>query len=408
MSWSGLANNQTVSNNNLIDAVETGVFAAKISIPPSNKQLTKDEAEAYVFINDITTKTSNQLVVKSNLSPYTVGPGPYNYYVYAVDFDSLLKSTNGGFTFNRFTSLPFGGNYTVLAASYSGQYLLVGSFTVANQVYVSSNYGATFTLVSIPSGTGVFSGNLFPCDASISSDGMNVIVALKTTSAGFSGYITVASSQNAGASFSTNSSNYFNGTGNYVSVDVSANGQYMVYVAIDFSNNRSWRYLSSNYGVSFFSGGLSTNQLFYSIAISSNGQYQFIINKGTSSTGNFYVSSDYGVSFVSSSSIGGCVYCGMDDTGRNMVAATDSSGAGVSVYSSTNFGVSWSSIGSVPDILGIAAGTEVLIPTTSSYLAAFQSDYCIYWPISGSSTNYAQPLSVSYTTHKVYRKAIKY
>jgi hypothetical protein len=320
----------------------------------------------------------------------------------------LLKSTNGGFTFNRFTSLPFGGNYTVLAASYSGQYLLVGSFTVANQVYVSSNYGATFTLVSIPSGTGVFSSTLYPCDASMSSDGANVVVALKTQPAGAGGYITVAVSQDYGASFFTNSTNYLNGTGSYVVASVSANGQYMGYVAIDFTVNRSWTYFSSNYGATFRSGGISTNQLFFQIAISGTGQYQFVVNKGTASTGNFFVSSNYGATFVGRSTIGGCVWAGMDDTGRNMVAAKNDPGGGVTVFSSTNFGVNWSNIGNVPNILGIAAGNELEIPTTSSYLAAFQEDNCIYWPISGSSTNYAQPLSVSYTTHKVYRKAIKY
>jgi hypothetical protein len=408
MAWSGLATNQTVSNNNLIDAVETGVFAAKTTITPSNKQITRDEAESYVYINSVTSKATNQLVVQSNLSPSVVGPGPYNYYVYAVDYNNLLKSINGGFTFAKVTSLPYGGYYTVLSASYNGQYLLVGSYTTANQVYVSSNYGASFTSVSIPSGTGVFSGNLYPADASMSSDGANVILALKTVAAGEAGYITVAYSQDYGASFSTNSSSYFNGTGSYVSVSVSANGQYMSYVAIDLANSRSWRYLSSNYGVSFSSGGLSTNQLFYNISISSTGQYQFIVNKGTSSTGNFFVSSNYGSSFVSRSSTGGCVYAGMDDSGRNMVAAKNDPGGGVTVFSSTDFGVNWSGLNNVTNIFGIAAGTELVTPSTSSYLAAFLSGYCVYWPISGSSSAYAQPSSVSYTIHKVYKKAIKY
>ena len=35
MSWSNLANNQIVSDTNLVDAVATGVFAAKTSIPIS-------------------------------------------------------------------------------------------------------------------------------------------------------------------------------------------------------------------------------------------------------------------------------------------------------------------------------------------------------------------------------------
>jgi hypothetical protein len=66
MSWASIANNQCVSLNNLQDAVNNGVFALKNTIPVSNKEATKAEAEYYVYINPIS-KTNTQLVVKSNL-----------------------------------------------------------------------------------------------------------------------------------------------------------------------------------------------------------------------------------------------------------------------------------------------------------------------------------------------------
>jgi hypothetical protein len=67
MSWAGIASNQCVSLDNLKDAVATGVFVQKTTIPTGSKQITKSEAEGYVYINAIAGKTSNQLVVKSNL-----------------------------------------------------------------------------------------------------------------------------------------------------------------------------------------------------------------------------------------------------------------------------------------------------------------------------------------------------
>lgn len=67
MSWAGIASNQCVSLDNLKDAVATGVFTEKTTIPTGSKQITKSEAESYVNINTISGKTSNQLVVKSNL-----------------------------------------------------------------------------------------------------------------------------------------------------------------------------------------------------------------------------------------------------------------------------------------------------------------------------------------------------
>lgn len=72
MSWAGIASNQTISQDNLKDAVTTGVFQlAGTSVPPGSKQVTKAEAESYVVINTISGKTNNQLPVKSNLTALT-------------------------------------------------------------------------------------------------------------------------------------------------------------------------------------------------------------------------------------------------------------------------------------------------------------------------------------------------
>lgn len=71
MSWSSLANNQTISFNNLQNAVNNGIFSAKTSIPVSTEQITKNDANIYVNINTsfppYAAKSSNQLVVKSDL-----------------------------------------------------------------------------------------------------------------------------------------------------------------------------------------------------------------------------------------------------------------------------------------------------------------------------------------------------
>ena len=82
MSWAGIVSNQTVSFNNLQDAVNTNVFTLKNTIPASNEQITKADADFYVNINTsyapYAAKSSNQLVVKSDLQapvvsyPYTI------------------------------------------------------------------------------------------------------------------------------------------------------------------------------------------------------------------------------------------------------------------------------------------------------------------------------------------------
>jgi hypothetical protein len=92
MSWAGLASNQCVSRNNLQNAVNTGVFVLKNTIPAGTKQITKDEAYSYVYINPIPSKTSNQLVVKSNLTAASLLPYSYTIFYSIRDGDAI-----GGF-----------------------------------------------------------------------------------------------------------------------------------------------------------------------------------------------------------------------------------------------------------------------------------------------------------------------
>jgi hypothetical protein len=84
MSWAGIAANQCVSLNNLQNAVDTSVFTLKNTIPAGLKQITKAEAGFYVNINQgfapYAAKSSNQLVVKSNLVACTTLPYSYTLY----------------------------------------------------------------------------------------------------------------------------------------------------------------------------------------------------------------------------------------------------------------------------------------------------------------------------------------
>lgn len=89
MSWAGIANNQGVSWNNLIDAVNNNVFVQLLPMPPSGvsgtRLVTKTGALSYVDIQSspLSGKSNNQIVVKSNL----VAPS-YTYY--------QLNSCGGG------------------------------------------------------------------------------------------------------------------------------------------------------------------------------------------------------------------------------------------------------------------------------------------------------------------------
>ncbi|MGM9478368.1 hypothetical protein ACS5PU_18220 [Pedobacter sp. GSP4] len=67
MSWNSLAGNQTVSGNNLLDAIGANVFVLKPnqSIPNSNKSLTREQVSLLIEIYDI--PTDQKLVLKNEL-----------------------------------------------------------------------------------------------------------------------------------------------------------------------------------------------------------------------------------------------------------------------------------------------------------------------------------------------------
>ena len=341
MSWSGLASNQCVSGINLNDAVINGYFNAKTSIPLTNKELTAYEAYSYVDIYD-TGKPVNQLVVKSNLTAQPTNPTNPVYYfrVYGIagdyyTYDSYaVVSVNGGVTFARYSGLPIDKRFTCIAGSSNGQFIGVGSGFTANSFYLSTNFGGTFTNVTLPDPIGFFS-NPYIADIDMSSDG-RVIAVLLSTAGTIDSYVTVSVSNNYGASFTT--STVYKQTASVGKLAVSGNGNYIQYVAFNAFGNYSWRVYSSNSGATFNASSNSTNQLFTAISLSDTGQYQLIVNSGTNgSTGNMFVSSNYGSTFPSKSTYGLGAYCAMESSGASMTVMRNKN----QIAYSQNYGNNW-------------------------------------------------------------------
>jgi len=128
MSYSSLANNQTISFNNLQDGVNTGQLSQKAPIPVSNEQITKAEANTYVNIDTAfapyAAKASNQLVVKSNLSSTVSAFAISNTRFLGIDNNQTTSSPiqliAGGAPFDGaiYRSTDYGLNYSrVLAIS---------------------------------------------------------------------------------------------------------------------------------------------------------------------------------------------------------------------------------------------------------------------------------------------------
>lgn len=160
MSWAGIASNQCVSWDNLKDAVATGVFlGAQNAVPPGSKQITRAEAEAYAVINPVTSKTNNQLVVKSNLTAKT---GVYKWNISsngttsggacALIFDSTtIAWTN---TASPTTGTVFYADYNLTTifpmSGYAGLFLHYKSYGAAGNGFYARFNLSTSTINNAP------------------------------------------------------------------------------------------------------------------------------------------------------------------------------------------------------------------------------------------------------------------
>jgi hypothetical protein len=160
MSWATLANNQTVSFNNLQNAVNNGVFTAKTAIPVSNEQITKADADTYVNINTsfgpYAAKASNQLVVKSNLQA-VITSYPHTIYYYTTCYwDGLYLEAGAPSASTACSSNAF--SITLYSADFAlgnGSYLYTDSaltsqwysdyYCESNGYYKVDTYSFTYT-----------------------------------------------------------------------------------------------------------------------------------------------------------------------------------------------------------------------------------------------------------------------
>ena len=78
--WTGISSNEIVTDTDLNQAVQAGIFTPLATIPLLNLGLTKGRALAYVNLdaNSMSTKTNNQLLSKGDFVPGTPTPTPTN------------------------------------------------------------------------------------------------------------------------------------------------------------------------------------------------------------------------------------------------------------------------------------------------------------------------------------------
>jgi photosystem II stability/assembly factor-like uncharacterized protein len=245
-------------------------------------------------------------------------------------------STDYGATFTSVLS-TITNQIQWVGMSYSGQYMTAGKSTASNSVYISSNYGSSWTNLNLPSSGGSV--------LNISMDNTGQYQWILTNSANKIGLF---KSINYGSSWSKISSSDFPS-------DISASYE-MQSIAVSGNNNYVWVgcyvgsvFVSTN-GTSFtnISGtrGLPAASNPAWVCASNTGQYVTVTYR---SVGSYY-SSNYGSSFTKSNlGVYDWQFCAMSQGGKYQITTTDPSNS--NLWYSINYGVSWSRAptGQVPD-----------------------------------------------------------
>jgi len=161
MSWAGITNSQTVSYNNLQDAVNNGIFTLASAIAPTQQQVTKKYFSDHISGFDssyppFAIKTNDQLIVKSdvyNPGSFTLSPQ------YGMYFTGLTCSGAPSFSFNvtSQTTLSYTGvipaqtiNVNLAGSSFVGYplnlSLVLNSVTILDCVNINSGGSQTKSL----------------------------------------------------------------------------------------------------------------------------------------------------------------------------------------------------------------------------------------------------------------------
>jgi hypothetical protein len=367
MSWDSISNNQTVTFNNLLDALATGQLVGKTAFSPSQKCITKSEADTYLYIDtsypSYASKASNQLVLKKDLVTYSqriYAINKYNYW--NTGWGLIIYSDNGGLDWADLI-VDFGNpGAASVSVNNTGQYLLYG---LADYVVVLSNYGANFAVVDNVGGD-VF--NITGTAMSNSGEYMLAIGWRQVTISGETNEVpAICKSSNYGVNWSlvyTYPNTQYQGDDNFGlnKIAISGSGQYILAIWNswrNFSTTGGSAYIrSTNYGASFSRAEFEDVYL-TDVAVSNTGQYQLMTKIHADFPyyirGGLYWSNNYGAGFafkIPEENLR-ALYCAMSASGQRMLVAymdgTNLDNSRVNkFYFSTDFGVTWGSFNTNP------------------------------------------------------------
>jgi hypothetical protein len=384
MAWVDVADNQTISNENLKNAIDTGAFSAggtaiPLTSPENKRQVTKGRVSTYVNIPNTnfpaySEKTSEQLITKADI--FQVGD-----FVLDPQYGKVFTAMSGSglptFTFNvtSLTTLQYNSKISAqnIVVTVSGtafttpvrvslyvDSVLIESKALSNtgsdvitltlpiDVFAPSQIRISINSGTVPAPSVTFSDVPIKSTAVSRTTGQYQIAAgsiNEENTLGQKGYLYVSSDY--GATWVQKSIYAY-----WYKVAISDDGVYCLAVA----NGEAWKSVNSGNTwtqITNFpspAGSSTQSQNFTGAALSSNGQYQTIVTRSSQfPDGSYYAiiytSSDYGSSWTARNANG--TYTNTNYTCVTMTSNGQYQWVGYKqgsfyyIYESQNFGVGW-------------------------------------------------------------------
>ena len=285
----------------------------------------------------------------------------------------VYASSNFGASWYSVTGLATNVAFNCTAMSSTGQYMLASLSGATSTVYLSTNYGVTWTAIS----TSYLPATNAYWAMAISSTGQYMAVG-----AGQANPFYVNSNYGAGA-WTTPTTGAPVG---YISIAMSATGQYITACCNNISSNAGV-YLSTNYGVTWASSGLPTLNTWWNLGISSTGQYMI-----ASGVGNVSISSNYGVNWIMTTipTSSANQSCCISSTGQYMFAYTATGG-----YVSNTYGATWTALTALPAVSASNLRFSAMSGNGQYILTTLTGNWPYLSRGSDAVTNIAGPLNVT-------------
>jgi photosystem II stability/assembly factor-like uncharacterized protein len=411
MSWSGLADNQCISFNNLQDACNQFFFLSTQPIPVSTEQITKQDFEDYILVPDsvanypaFVNKTQNQLVVKSDvaiygdaiLTPnYGISFTGISYYDFSTQIPVGIWSLPASSTQNTQYYYSFG------VSGFPYLYIEVDGTSTSPSGYFSVTLSVNGNVVS--DGTFYYTSGPQPAIIPLNPEIIYAPNSIELTI--IDGQATPINytfqDQNGGIPIVAVSAS--RGSGQYQMVATGSNGSRMNFLEGSL-------YRSIDYGATWQKS--SNNTLYYwdRIAMSDTGQYMM----AASLQGPLMLSSNTGASFVDiTTRVRGNATeyfegVGMSGNGQYIIVCYETNVGGAQTAQtkiSNNYGApgSWSVVTQAYSyyIQGVAISNDgqfMYLSYTANGLAGYvlrSSDYGVNWQLISVGTTYVRDISCS-------------